>query len=156
MLSMPLKAIFTFVFPHLKAPDPEKMARKLVFVLPIVFLGWALRQLSSDHLWISETLWLTRWQVGILWHLPGSSSGMESYLAYREDRIQKDKARYKIHSTCIWRHQGLYPACFQGKAQSQSTGHWSEMLVCLHIFLSGFFANKGANGEIGNVISFFW
>jgi len=50
MLSMPLKAIFTFVFSHLKAPDLEKMARKLVFVLPIVFLGWALQQLSSDHL----------------------------------------------------------------------------------------------------------
>ncbi|RLN30490.1 uncharacterized protein C2845_PM05G05400 [Panicum miliaceum] len=38
--ALPLEAIFTVVS-RLKAPDLEKMAPKLVFVLPIVLLGWA-------------------------------------------------------------------------------------------------------------------
>jgi hypothetical protein len=67
------------------------MAPKLVFVLPIVLLGWAFQAiLQPPHTKLCGS------PGGPPLTSPRIKLRDGRYLAYREDGVQKDKARYKI------------------------------------------------------------
>jgi hypothetical protein len=91
--SQPLKAKFTFTFSHLKTqPDlGEKMAPKLVFVLPVVLLSLALQAILRP-----PPPKLCGSPGGPPLTSPRIKLRDGRYLAYTEDGVQKDKARYKI------------------------------------------------------------